>query len=188
MVLKPPMDPQPKNTRPMPLPTATPPQIAANSGLFVIVGAGSNGSRRTRSLYFVIQSSTHVPDDLRARAESFMTTLPDQLAALPPADFAALLAGARANLESKPKSIAEKAGRFFSLAFDHEQDWDRNPATLAALDTLTQDELVALIRTVLDPATARQRLVLLNGEAHAPSAATSTFSDREVWKAQRLYQ
>jgi insulysin len=163
-------------------------ELRTRQQLGYIVGAGSGATRRTRSLYFVIQSSTHAPDDLRTRAETFIATLPDQLAALPAAEFATLVAGARANLEEKPKSIADKAGRFFNLAFEHDADWDRIPATLAALDSLTQAELVSLARTVLGGPDARLRLALLNGEKHTGSAAPSAFADRAGWKASRRYE
>ncbi len=163
-------------------------ELRTQQQLGYIVGAGSNGSRRTRALYFVIQSSTHAPDELRQRAETFMATLPDQLAALPADAFAALMAGARANLEAKDKSLPEKAGRFFSLAFDQDEDWDRQDETLAALDALNQTELVALLRDTLSGPTKRERLVLLNGENHEGSTATSTFTEREAWKSARTYR
>ncbi len=163
-------------------------ELRTQQQLGYIVGAGSNGTRRTRALYFVIQSSTHAPDDLRTRAETFVATLPDQLAALPADAFAALVAGARANLEAKDKSLPEKADRFFSLAFDHDEDWDRQAQTIAALDALTQTELVDLLRAVLTGPAKRERLVLLNGEGHLASTAIPTFTDRETWKSTRRYQ
>ena len=64
----------------------------------------------------------------------------------------------------------------------------RHEALDDALDTLTQDELVALLHAVLAGADARQRLVLLNAPAHTLSAATPTFTDRTDWKTTRQYE
>lgn len=163
-------------------------ELRTRQQLGYIVGAGAGASRETRFLSFVIQSSGFGPDELRQRAETFIASLPDQLAALPPADFDALLAGARANLEEKPKSIAEKAGRFFDRAFEKDEDWDHTADTLAALDALTADDTVAILRATLAGPTVRQRLVLLTGENHSPTTATPSFTDRAAWKATRQFQ
>ncbi|WP_221031186.1 insulinase family protein [Actomonas aquatica] len=163
-------------------------ELRTSQQLGYIVGAGSSSSRQTRSLYFVIQSSTHDPDALRERAETFIATLPAQLAELSPEAFATLISGARSNLEAKDKSLAEKAGRFFSLAFTYDEDWERRAATLAALEELTQPELVSLLTNVLSGPGKRERLVLLSGENHTESAVPATFTDREAWKTTRQFQ
>ncbi|MCF7687523.1 MAG: hypothetical protein K9M98_06165 [Cephaloticoccus sp.] len=94
----------------------------------------------------------------------------------------------RSNFEEKPKSIAEKATRMFALGFDHDRDWERQAESLAALDQLTKADVSALLQTVLAPATARRIVVLLAGVPHAPSTATSTFTDRDRWKATQTYE
>lgn len=162
-------------------------ELRTKQQLGYVVGSGAGSVLKQHLLLFVVQSSGFDADDLRQRAEAFIATLPAQLAALPPEDFATLIAGARAALEEKPKSIAEKAGRMFSLAYDFEGDWERQADTLAALDTLTQDDVAALLTAVLDPTAGRRIVVLLAGENHDPSAATPSFADRETWKAGRTY-
>ncbi len=163
-------------------------ELRTNQQLGYIVGSGAGSSLDRHYLLFVIQSSTHAVDDLRQRSETYIATLPDQLAALDAEAWQTLLAGARAQLEEKPTSIAEKAARLFRLGYDHGGDWDRRQDTLAALDRLTQEEAVALLRATLDPAQARVAIALLSSRDHAASTATPTFTDREAWKAARRFK
>ena len=164
-------------------------ELRTRQQLGYIVDSSSSVSQRQRYLSFIIQSSTHAPDDLRARAERFIATLPDSLAATDDLAWATLVAGVRARLEQKPKSIVEKAGQMSANAFLYDGDWERRPATLAALDTLTRDQAVAFLRAALAPETSRQRTVLLHSRSHPPAQATlPAFSDRAAWKSTRHFQ
>ncbi len=162
-------------------------ELRTNQQLGYIVGSGFGSSLDQQLLLFVIQSSTHDADDLRQRAETMIATLPDMLAQLPADAWQTLLAGARATLGEKPKSIAEKAAVLFSRAYDHDGDWERQADTLAALDQLTREATVALFRRAIDPATAESLIVLLDSPNHEASAATPTFTDRTAWKATQHF-
>lgn len=163
-------------------------ELRTKQQLGYIVGSSIAATLRQSLLLFVVQSSGYAPDDIRHRAETFIATLPEQLRATTPEQWAMLIAGARSQLEEKPKSIPEKAERMFSLAYDFDGEWQRRAATLAALDMLTQDEAVDLLTGVLNPAAARSVVVLLASREHAASIATPTFSDRETWRATQTYE
>ncbi|MCF3651578.1 insulinase family protein [Synoicihabitans lomoniglobus] len=163
-------------------------ELRTRQQLGYIVGAGGSGTRLTRYLSFTIQSSDYGPDELRTRAEAFIATLPDALAALPAADFAQLVGGVRANFEAKPKSLAEKTDRFFAYAYDYDADWERQHDALDALESLTQADAAALLTDVLTGSATRRRLVLLTGENHEASTAPASFTDRATWKASRRFQ
>jgi insulysin len=163
-------------------------ELRTKQQLGYIVGSGAGAVLRERYLTVVIQSSTHDPDDLRQRAEAFLTTLPDQLGAVSEEQFETLIAGARATIDTKPTGIADKAARLFARAYDYDGDWERNQDTLAALDTLTQDQAVALLRAILNPDTARRRLILLSATDHTPSTARPTFTTRGDWKRTQTYE
>ena len=163
-------------------------ELRTNQQLGYIVGSGATGSRGQLYLLFVIQSSAFPTDELRSRAETFMATLPDRLAQLGAAEWDTLRAGARAQLEEKPTSIAEKAARLFANAYDYDGNWERQSAALAALDTLTQAEAVALLRDTIDPAKARALIALLSSADHAPSMAEPSFTDRAAWKAGQRFE
>jgi insulysin len=163
-------------------------ELRTNQQLGYIVGSAAGASREQWLLLYVIQSSEFDADTQRARSEAFLTGLPDKLAAVTDEQWATLIAGARAQFEEKPKSIAEKADRMFSAGFNYDGDWQRRDATLAALDRVTKEDAVAMFRAALDPATARAIVVLLSSDNHAASEAEPSFAKREPWKAQRVYR
>lgn len=163
-------------------------ELRTRQQLGYIVGSNLGGSLRQRYFTFVIQSSGYAPDELRRRAEAFIATLPDQLGRITDEEWRTLVAGARSKLQEKPKSLREKADIFFERAFNYDSEWDRQAATLAALDSLTKDQAQTLLRSVLAGPNSRQRTVLLSAPSHAASAATPTFTDREAWKRQRKFE
>jgi insulysin len=164
-------------------------ELRTKRQLGYIVGSGAGGSGRQRYLSFTVQSSGYAADDLRRRAETFIATLPAQLQAATDEQWATLIAGVRATMEEKPKGLREKAEQFFSQAFVQGEDWERRRESLAALDQLTRDDVVALLARSLDPATARRRTILLTTTEHPPTEAlTPTFTDRAGWKRQRAIE
>lgn len=163
-------------------------ELRTKQQLGYIVGAGSGVSRGVSLLYAVIQSSAYAPDELQTRSNAFLATMPDLLANLPPDQWATLVAGARSQLEEKPKSIAEKADRMFSLGYDYHADWDRTRDTLAALDDLTQEKAAKLFAAAIDPELGRSIKTIVASQAHEASQAAPTFSDRETWKKIQTYQ
>ncbi|MBL8515038.1 MAG: hypothetical protein JNJ55_13685, partial [Betaproteobacteria bacterium] len=163
-------------------------ELRTRQQLGYIVGANFGASNRHRYATFIVQSSTHAPDDLMKRAETFIAAQPDALAKATPEQWNTLVAGARATLETKPKSISEKAEGFFALGYTFGKDWDRQQETLAALDKLTQADAVALLKKTLDPATAKRRTVLLHPKNLVPKeTVAASFTDRNAWKAKRKF-
>lgn len=163
-------------------------ELRTKQQLGYIVGSAASFSLRQRYLTFVVQSSAYAPDDLRQKAETFIATLPAALVAISDADWKTLLAGARSQIEEKPKGIADKAEAFFARAFNYDQDWQRQQATLAALDQLTKQKAAALLTTALSTDSARRRTVLLASKAHAAKEPVQpTFADRSAWKPQQQF-
>jgi secreted Zn-dependent insulinase-like peptidase len=163
-------------------------ELRTNQQLGYIVGSAAAASRDLWLLLYVIQSSEYDADTQRDRSEAYLTGLADQLAALDEAAWATLIAGARAQFEEKPKSLADKAKRMHSYGFNYDEDWQRRAEVLAALDELTQTDAVALLRLALDPEQARRVVVLLSSGNHAASEAEPSFTDRDAWKAGREYR
>jgi insulysin len=161
-------------------------ELRTKQQLGYIVGSNASASLRQRYFTFVIQSSGYAPDELQKRAEAFIAELPTKLAAISDQEWTTLKAGARSQFEEKPKSIRDKAEIFFGRAYLYDGEWNRQPASLAALEALTKDQAVALLRTALAPETARRRTVLLASKNHKPAAElTGTFTNRDAWKATR---
>jgi insulysin len=146
-------------------------------------------TRETQTtLNFLIQSGTHPADELAARAETFIATLPAQLAALTDDEWTALVEGARAQLEEKDKTIPARADRLFTLAYRRAADWARREETLKALDRLDKSRVEQLLKTALAPDTRRQATILAYARDHAPKTEqTPTFTDRPAWKKTQTY-
>jgi len=164
-------------------------ELRTRQQLGYIVGSSAASSQRERYLTFIIQSSGYGPDELRRRAETFIVTLPQKLAATTDAQWATLVSGARSRLSEKPKSIGAKAEIFFEEAFTYDGDWAYRQSALAALDSLDRDQAVALLTRVLAPDTARRRSVLLYTKAHPMAdVVTPTFAERDTWKGTRKFE
>ncbi|GAB5558472.1 MAG: insulinase family protein [Synoicihabitans sp.] len=163
-------------------------ELRTKQQLGYIVGSGDGASLRERVILFVIQSSEYSVDEQRARSEAFINELPDMLASLPAADWQTLIEGVRSQLEEKPKSIAEKANKFFTLGYDFDGEWSRTQDVLAALDKLDQATVAKMLAETIDPAKARSFITLLSSSNHEASTATPSFTDRESWKAQQRFE
>jgi insulysin len=164
-------------------------ELRTKQQLGYIVGSAAGASLRHRYFTFIVQSSGYPPDELRRRAEEFIATLPDEFAKVSEEEWNTLVAGARSQFEEKPKSMREKAEIFFARAYTHSGEWNRQQASLAALDQLTKEQAVAFFRSALAPDTGRQRTILLSTKAHPPAGPLApTFTQRDAWKRQRQYQ
>jgi insulysin len=163
-------------------------EMRTKQQLGYIVWGGMSAADRQLFAYFVIQSSDYPPDELEKRSLAYLATVRDQWAALDDAGYSALVAGVRANLLEKDKTIAERAGTLFARAYQFDGDWARVSATLDALDELTKERAGEVLAKLIDPATARVRSVLLTGREHNNATEiTPTFTDRDAWKKTRKF-
>lgn len=164
-------------------------ELRTRQQLGYIVGSASTASLRQRYFTFVVQSSEYGPVELRKRAEAFIATLPTTLQATTDAQWSTLVAGARSNLEQKPKSIGDKAEIMFASAFEFDGEWDRRQAALLALENLTKDQAIALLTQTLSGGQQMRRTVMVHAEKHAEGNNTPpTFTDRAKWKAARTFK
>ncbi len=163
-------------------------ELRTKQQLGYIVGSGDDASLRERVILFVIQSSEYSADEQRSRAEMFINTLPAALTELPAEDWQTLIEGVRSQLEEKPKSIAEKAAKFFTLGYDFDAEWNRTQEVLAELDQLDQADVAQYLADTIDPKKARAFITLLSSSNHDASATKASFENREAWKAQQRYE
>ena len=108
---------------------------------------------------------------------------------MPAAKFDALKNAAAEEIKKQAKSIAEKAGKFNRLAFDFDGDFARDQKTLAALATITQEEIANFLQQVLGPETRSMRTTLVFAKEHQAAREIETsFEDLEQWKDSRVYR
>jgi insulysin len=164
-------------------------ELRTRQQLGYIVGSTVADEARQLFVAFIIQSGEYPADVLEERADAFIRQFPALLAALPDDGWATLVAGVRAKLEEKDKSIAERASRFFDLAYERNADFNRREATLAALGTLTKARAGEVLSTALAPSTARSRTFLGFSREHQPKSKPAvTFTDVDVWKGKQRFE
>jgi hypothetical protein len=92
-------------------------------------------------------------------------------------------------LKKEDKTIAEKAARFYDLAYEYGANWSRTKEALAALDDLTQDDLVHLMEATIDPEQECSQLVLLFArQEKALFDKTVAIEDIGEWKQTRSFR
>jgi insulysin len=164
-------------------------ELRTHQQLGYIVFGGAGDEEQTNFAYFIIQSGEHPADEVEARADEYIAKLPGLLAAQTDLQWATLVGGVRAALQEKDKAIADRAGRFFDLAYNRDANWSRQAETLAALDQLTKTRAVDLLTAALDPAKRQMRTYLGFARQHEPKTPPAvTFTDRAAWKQTRKYQ
>jgi insulysin len=164
-------------------------ELRTRQQLGYIVFGGAGDEEKTSFAFFIVQSGEHPADEIETRADAFIAKLPDLLGSLPDADWQTLVGGVRAQLEEKDKTIAERAGRLFGLAYDRDADWGRREETLAALDHLTRERTREILARALDPASREMRTFLGFARQHEPAAPpATTFTDRSAWKKTQKFE
>jgi len=140
-------------------------------------------------LGFVIQSGEYDPVELVSRSDAFVATLPTMLRELPEEAFLQAKAAVKSEIEVKDKTIGEKAGRFFTLAYEHASNWERRQDSLDALEALTLEDVVGFLDQVNDPDQHRFQLVLLFARQFENLATTiEADTDIDAWKANQSFR
>ncbi|MBE2215927.1 MAG: insulinase family protein [Opitutaceae bacterium] len=164
-------------------------ELRTRQQLGYIVFGGAGDEENSCFAFFIIQSGDHPAGELRSRAEAFIAQIPGMLPSLTEEDWATLVGGVRAELEKKDKSIAERAGCLFGLAYDYDGDWDRREETLAALLKLNKERLAEILAAALAPETRRMRTFLGFSRDHEMAEPVEpTIGDRALWKKGQAYE
>lgn len=155
---------------------------------YVVWSANFNRDKRLQ-LLFLIQSGDYDPIELKQRSDTFLASFPEMLGQMPPEAFAQAKAAVRSQIEEKPTSIAEKAGRFAALAFEYDEDWGRKEASLNALEALTPEDVATIFEEAMNDASNASTTVYLFARQHADTAeSVDGVEDIVAWKAQRTYE
>jgi insulysin len=165
-------------------------ELRTQQQLGYIVSAFAGRELDQQILYFVVQSGNYPASVIRERSEAFIATLPEALATLPDEGFERLRTAAIAKVEETYKSIGEKASAFFELAFELDEDFDRNQATLEALNAMTKDQVVDVLTQALSVEKASRRVILAFGREHAKELQEGDLAivDLAGWKAEQTYE
>lgn len=163
-------------------------ELRTKQQLGYIVFGGAGEEAHDEFAFFIVQSGDYPADVVEQRAEAFIQTLPAQLRALPDAGWQTIVAGVQAKLDEKDKSVAERAGRLFELAYERDAEWARNEATRAALASLTKQRATDILAAALAPGQAQTRTFLGFARDHqAKTPPAVSYTDVGAWKAGQRY-
>jgi insulysin len=164
-------------------------ELRTRQQLGYIVFGGAGDEAHSQFAYFIVQSGDYAADELEARSAKVIQGLPAALEALDESQWHTIVAGVRAKLLEKDKSIAERGRRLFDLAYEHDAQWARNEDTLVALEGLTRQGTAQLLARSLDPAQARSRTFLGFSREHRPKSPPDvSFTDAQAWKSGQRYE
>jgi len=164
-------------------------EMRTNQQLGYIVWGGAASAEKSSYFYFIIQSGNHPAEYLANQAEQFSLTLPDSLSQLPEEDFLAIKNSVIEKIKEKPTSIEEQAGKYYTMAFDYNGNFNRNEELIQAVENLTREKSVEVLTKVLANETLERATVLLYAKEHnVGENIKSSFDSINQWKNTRKYQ
>jgi insulysin len=164
-------------------------EMRTKQQLGYIVWGGAASTEKSSYFYFIIQSGNHPAEYLANQAEQFSLTLPDSLRQLPDEEFLVIKNSVIEKIKEKPTSIAEQAGKYYTLAFDYNGNFNRNEELIQAVENLTREKSVEVLSTVLANETLERATVLLYAKEHnVGENVKSSFDSINQWKNTRKYQ
>ncbi|MCB1110210.1 MAG: insulinase family protein, partial [Chlamydiia bacterium] len=114
---------------------------------------------------FMVQSSTHQPDELISRFELFLETyIKDFETAIPEGRFEVLRSNVITLLETPPTNLGQMASQLNYLAFTHKGDFDRREKLATALRNLTYEDFKADTLSFLSRKNPRRIAIMLEGK------------------------
>jgi len=164
-------------------------EMRTNQQLGYIVWGGAASAKKSSYFYFIIQSGNHPAEYLASQAQEFSLTLPDSLRQLSEEEFLIIKNAVIEKIKEKPTSIAEQAGKYYDLAFDHNGNFNRNEEVIQAVENLTREKSVEVLSKVLANETLERATVLLYAKEHEVGREVkSSFDSINQWKKTRKYQ
>lgn len=113
------------------------------------MSAGNTTDGPMCGAHFHVQSATYDPLHIHARIDAALGVLEQKVGALSDDDFASYVAGERALLESKPRSLNEESNWYWGEIIAREYRFDRVEYHLAALSALNKARFVTLLGRLL---------------------------------------
>lgn len=139
-----------------------------------LVGMSAEEDHKVLFDRFYIQSSTHTPQELLWRVETFLENYLQELPAnISEERFKALKASLIAQLKERPPSLYDMGEVLKKLAFTYDGDFDWIEKRLAALEDLTYEEFLQLTKERLSRQNRRRLAVEVQGIVPSPFRYTS---------------
>ena len=140
-------------------------------------------------LSFAIQSGAYPADELNARADNYISSLPEYIKNMDSTTFNQIVESSIEELEKSPKSISERGNKLKNLVFEFEADFDRDKKTIAALRQIKKQEVLNLMEETVGKEKRKMVNTLVFANEHQnKKKLESSFKDVKLWKANRTYR
>lgn len=114
---------------------------------------------------FLVQSTSHQPDELIARFELFLETyIKDFETILSEGRFELIKSNVITILETPPTNLAQMASQLHTLAFNHKGDFERREKLVAALKDLTYENFKKDTTSFLSRKNPKRIAIMLEGK------------------------
>lgn len=163
-------------------------EMRTRQQLGYIVASATYRDGHDHYLVFIIQSGTHNAKQLGERCRKYIPELSDVLEQLTQSEFLALKEAVREKLEEKPKSISTKASLLFQLAYEENGNFGLRDHITTALEELTKQDLLSLLKRALDSKTEKSLTLELFAKDPAPALLEGGIKNIEAFKQSRIYR
>ncbi|MDP6853435.1 MAG: insulinase family protein [Candidatus Marinimicrobia bacterium] len=164
-------------------------EMRTNRQLGYIVWGGAASHKKSSYFIWVIQSGNHSADNLSNQASEFTMTLPDSLRKTSDAEFAEIKNAVIEKIKEKPTSIAEKAGRYVTAAFELDGNFNRDEMVIEAVENLSKERAIEILEKLLHQNTRKRATVLFYAKEHEKELQkASLINDVNSWKRNRNFQ
>jgi insulysin len=164
-------------------------EMRTNRQLGYIVWGGARSTKKSSFFIFIIQSGDYTAENLSKQADEYTITLPDSLKQLPDEEYLIIKNAVIEKIKEKPTSIAEKAGKYYTMAFDYDGNFDRDNQLILAVEDLSKEKAIEVLTRALGADTRERATILLYAKEHEIGEnIRSTFHDINQWKNTRKYQ
>lgn len=141
-------------------------EMRTQQQLGYIVFSSSYIRETIQNFVFIIQSGEYPAQELFKRADAFLLQVPQILKDLPEEQFEGIRQSLIEELQKKPKSIAEKAGQFYTLIFDEDANFLHYDKKISALRQVKREEVVQMAHEIFSPESQRRIAILMNADQH----------------------
>ena len=163
-------------------------EVRSKQQLGYVVHAGLYYLKKVLGLRFIVQSSTHDPQQINERIAAFITMMTTQFAALSDEQLESYKQGIINEMQQPEQTIAERHDRLESEAIKLDGDFDYRQKLITALRELSKDDIITTWNTL---ASAGQLTVSLFAKGTSPTSLPNTtrISDIAVFKrSQTVYE
>ena len=163
-------------------------EMRTNQQLGYIVWSYPRMRDNTHYLAFLIQSGVYSASELSKRASKLIYDLPQTIQNLENETFEQLKQSAIEQLEKKPMSIAERAGKLKNFVFEHDADFDRDNKTIKAIKSLQKDQAFNFLDKAVSNKTRKAVNFMMFAEQHKmEEKLENDFKNIKKWKESRKY-